>query len=298
MNLRIAIRSVQALLAGLLCLLVSACASSGSFKVGWNGKYVEYEFNGEDPHKTMDVEGSPEMQGATLCLTFKDADGNPTGTVQVTVPATNVPVPAGSEEFEGEVCEEDDDSDDSQGLAGSGTVRRTTPQPQGPRKARRVGSFLFLGGPVDPDPTDGVLTYTIEIADTSRTRARSTLESILQVAEAGPLGFGRPVPGIYTIHVLAHTQLIGTEMVFLHADESVFQRLDFGLNGVERHRTLADAVLSSNNGWHLAVLSVPIADFEYGVVPGATYRNDYSFDCKTRDGQDSYARGRWDYTFE
>ena len=236
--------------------------------------------NGSWPNKTLDLSTEPAFD--CVEIQFTDPSGNPVGEPWTGgLPATGIPIPQGATDFNAKECDEDEEE---RMLAG----------PRG--KLRRIDEWFFMGGPVDPKLLAGELSYAITISATSRARAEDQLQELLTEARQGTAGLEALPGGVYRIHYLSRTKLVDLALVFEFFDDASFQQLDFTLNDVPETRTLEDAVLFQAGGWHAAVLTVPVTEFEAGATIGVTYHNDYVFHIRSGGGDPCTVSGFWDYT--
>ena len=260
---------------------IGACVTSGRFTAETPLGKLEYEFEGTDPHKKMDVSSeSSALEGARICLEFKDENGKKTGNVETTIPAECVSIPTGSGEFDGGECGEPGEDGPGRG----GTVR--------PVKT----DWFFWGGPIGvPDPTAGTLVYHMTVFGNRLDQAKKTSRAALADARAG---FQLRLPPSVEIFDMIATKVVGTDLLMTFADDDRWEDLRLDLNGQPGYRTLDDAVLVSKNGWHLACITIPLADLEYGIIPGMEYVNTYSVALDNAGTKETLVDGAWTVTSE
>ena len=83
-----------------LAVATAGCVApaSGTVTIPLPGGELTLEFQGVDPTRTVDVTGTPGLQGGCVQIEFKDANGESLGTQTVQVPA-DVSVPSGTTNF-------------------------------------------------------------------------------------------------------------------------------------------------------------------------------------------------------
>ena len=269
---------------GPILALVAATAgciapATGTVTIPLPGGELTLEFQGVDPTRTVDLTGTPGIQGGCVQIEFMDANGESLGKQTVRVPA-DLPVPPGATDFhvKSAECEELESGADG----GEGPEK-----PGG--KFRCVGpKWWFLGGPTDPDLSAGSIAYSMTIRAAELNVARAMRDAVL----AG--GLFAPLPPNVEIHHYSSTQLVGTDVVFTIADDDPFRSLTLDLNG-QPYATLNEAFVGQQNGWHLAVLPVPQSEFNFD--PGAAWSNEFEVRYTVRGKPRKVrAAGRFAYT--
>ena len=219
----------------------------------------------------------------TLCVTFKDGDGNPIGgPTQVSLPGGTgaaIPAPEGASQYDVSpgFCDEESANQAGGGADTAGASGSSGSDLGGIGPVRQRSSYYFAGGPILPDFADPGVTYALTVFATGPEEAVLMRDAILDRGLTRRLPRIQGVKGVDVHYYLeAEFDLLTGNLNLTFANDDPFTLLDIGLNGDPQHASLEDTTLSgSAQGWEVRSISLPSEDFNYTPQQGAQWRNDY-----------------------
>lgn len=234
---------------------------------------------------TFTANGGPEHAGKCATITFKDAAGNVTGTVNIQTDgngSASGSVPPGSANWEVTVtaCPEPESVEPNAGAPGGTGYGNCDPfgsqilggsSKQGQaRKSLKVPpkDHLIQGGPIVPSAAgDTNLAYCFIVKAGSLAHAQALVLPIIQG------GIGSPVPPAVQVIAFAQMQANVFGGRYIQGQPGQFQSWNLDFNQGAFHADHNSALNYQLNGWDVMETVIPLPAFDFGNVPGVTYSN-------------------------